>query len=75
VRAGGRGAQSTGIVTLVDATGRAYPLPGATEETVLRLGYTPDRIGAVDDAWTALLPTGPALSEAAAGLPPTAGEQ
>ncbi|MFG6402287.1 MULTISPECIES: type VII secretion protein EccB [unclassified Microbacterium] len=72
VRAGGRGVQNTGIVTLVDATGRAYPLPGATEETVLRLGYTADSVGAVSDGWTELLPTGPALSEAAAGLPPTA---
>ncbi|MFG6444373.1 type VII secretion protein EccB [Microbacterium sp. P06] len=72
VRAGGSGAQSTGIVTLVDATGRAYPLPGATDETVLRLGYTSADVGSVSDGWTALLSTGPALSEAAAGLPPVA---
>lgn len=70
VRAGGRGEQSTGIVTLVDATGTAYPLPGATEETVLRLGYTLDDIGSISGGWTDLLPTGPILSEAAAGLPP-----
>ena len=71
VRAGGRGEQNTGIVTLVDATGTAYPLPGATEETILRLGYTVDDIGAISDGWTELLPTGPVLSEAAAGLPPS----
>jgi type VII secretion protein EccB len=75
VRAGGRGDQNTGIVTLIDATGRAYPLPGATEETVKRLGYDLTDIGSVDDGWTALLPTGPELSEAAAGLPPTAEAQ
>jgi type VII secretion protein EccB len=72
VRAGGRGDQSTGIVTLIDATGTAYPLPGATEETVARLGYAADDVGSVSDGWTALLPTGPTLSEAAAGRSPAA---
>jgi type VII secretion protein EccB len=73
LRAGGRGEQSTGIVTLVDATGTAYALPGATEETVNRLGYQVDDIGPVGDVWIDLLATGPALSEEAAGASPTAG--
>lgn len=68
LRAGGRGAQSTGIVTLVDATGTAYPVPGATEETVNRLGYQVDDIGLVGDVWIDLLKTGPALTPEAAGI-------
>ncbi len=71
VRAGGRGEQSTGIVTLVDATGTAYALPGATEETVNRLGYQLSDIGLAGDVWIDLLGTGPALTEEAAGLSPT----
>ncbi|MBZ4488306.1 type VII secretion protein EccB [Microbacterium sp. cx-55] len=71
LRAGGRGEQSTGIVTLVDATGTAYPLPGATEETVARLGYQVADIGPVGDVWIDLLKTGPALSEDAAGTSPS----
>lgn len=72
VRAGGRGDQSTRLLTLVDATGTAYPVPGATEETLARLGYAEDEVGEIGDEWTALLPTGPALSEAAAGRSPAA---
>jgi hypothetical protein len=73
LRAGGRGEQSTGIVTLVDGTGTAYPLPGATEETVNRLGYQVDDIGPVGDVWIDLLATGPALTEEAAGTSPSTG--
>ncbi|WP_159501984.1 type VII secretion protein EccB [Microbacterium sp. 18062] len=73
VRAGGRGDQSTGLVTLVDATGTAYALPGATEETVNRLGYELDDIGRAGDVWIDLFGTGPALTEGAAGLSPTTG--
>ncbi|MCR2784672.1 MULTISPECIES: type VII secretion protein EccB [unclassified Microbacterium] len=72
VRAGGRGDQSTRLLTLVDATGTAYPVPGATEETLARLGYAADEVGEIGDEWTALLPTGPALSEEAAGRSPAA---
>jgi len=70
VLAGGRGEQNTALLTIVDATGTAFALPGATDETVARLGYEPDDIGAVPDGWTALLPSGPALSEEAAGRSP-----
>jgi len=72
VRAGGRGDQSTRLLTLVDATGTAYAVPGATAETLARLGYDADEIGDVGDEWTALLPTGPALSEEGAGRSPAA---
>lgn len=73
LRAGGRGEQSTGIVTLVDATGTAFALPGATEETVNRLGYQVDDIDPVGDVWIDLLATGPALTEEAAGTSPSTG--
>lgn len=70
VLAGGNGAQSSSLLTLVDATGTAYPLPAATDETIARLGYGTGDVGAVTDGWTALLRTGPALSEEAAGRTP-----
>lgn len=70
VRAGGRGEQASGIVTLVDATGTAFALPGATRETVQRLGYRASDIGTVDESWIALFGTGPALTEEAAGRTP-----
>jgi len=68
VRSGGRGDQNTALVTLIDATGTSYALPGATEETIARLGFTPDDIGTAADVWIDLLRTGPALTEDAAGL-------
>lgn len=74
VRAGGRGEQGTAIVTLVDATGTAYALPGATDETVLRLGYEPGDVGEVTSAWIALLHTGPTLDEETAGRSPAGSE-
>ncbi|MFJ4037198.1 type VII secretion protein EccB [Microbacterium sp. NPDC090007] len=72
VRSGGRGDQNASVLTLVDATGTAFPLPGATDETVARLGYRPGDVGAIADGWTALLPTGPSLSESAAQRTPEA---
>jgi type VII secretion protein EccB len=73
VRAGGRGEQSTRMLTLVDATGTAYAVPGATDETLARLGYADEDVTAIGDEWTALLATGPALSEEAAGRSPSTG--
>ncbi|WP_150953518.1 type VII secretion protein EccB [Microbacterium testaceum] len=70
VRAGGRGDQNTSILTLVDATGTAFPLPGATDDTVARLGYSTGDVGSIPDGWTALLRTGPSLSESAAQQTP-----
>lgn len=70
VRSGGRGDQSSGLVTLVDATGTAYALPGATAETVQRLGYTAPEIVSVDQDWLRLFPAGPALTTQAAGQTP-----
>ena len=70
VASGGRGEQRTGILTLIDETGTAYALPGATEETVNRLGYTLDHVGAAPQGWVALFRTGPVLTEEAAGRAP-----
>lgn len=70
VRAGGRGEQNTALVTIVDATGTAFALPGADDETIRRLGYAPGDVDGVPDGWTALLPSGPALTAEAAGRPP-----
>ncbi|QCB94244.1 type VII secretion protein EccB [Cellulomonas shaoxiangyii] len=61
VRAGGRGAQSSGGLYLVDATGTAFPVVGGAD-TLTRLGYATEDVGGVTDAWIALLPTGPVLS-------------
>lgn len=65
VRAAGRGQQSSGGLYLVDATGTAFPVVGDAD-TLARLGYAAEDLGAVTDAWIDLLPTGPALSVDAA---------
>ncbi len=70
VRAGGRGDQNTSILTMVDATGTAFPLPGAADDTIARLGYSTNDVGSIPDGWTALLRTGPSLSENAAQRTP-----
>lgn len=75
VRAGGRGEQAVSLITLVDATGTAYALPGATGETVKRLGYATKNVGTAGQEWTDLLRTGPALTEEAAGRTPSGGGQ
>lgn len=72
VDAAGRGSGSAGMLTLVDATGTAFALPGADDETVKRLGYTPDDVGTIEQSWVALLKSGPELSASAAGATSTA---
>ncbi|TPW77833.1 type VII secretion protein EccB [Schumannella soli] len=73
VLAGGRGAQGSPLLTIIDATGTAYALPGADEDTVARLGYTLEQVGRADQSWIRLFKTGPALSTAAAGAEPGGG--
>lgn len=72
VDASGRGNGSAGMLTLVDATGTAFALPGADDETVKRLGYMPEEVGTVEQSWIALLASGPELSTSAAGATSTA---
>jgi type VII secretion protein EccB len=57
---------AAGTVRLVDGSGRAYPLPDASDEVLARLGYTPDDVTRVPPAWADLLPTGPSLTVEAA---------
>ena len=53
-------------VRLVDGSGRAYPVPDASDEVLARLGYAPDDVTRVPPAWAELLPTGPTLTVEAA---------
>ncbi|MEV7973584.1 type VII secretion protein EccB [Cellulomonas sp. NPDC089187] len=55
-------AGAQGMVSLVDGTGRAHPMPEADEELLARLGYRMDDVATVPPAWAALLPTGPTLT-------------
>ncbi|RMI02833.1 type VII secretion protein EccB [Cellulomonas triticagri] len=57
---------ATATVRLVDGSGRAYPVPDASDEVLARLGFTPDDVVRVPPAWAALLPTGPSLTVEAA---------
>lgn len=61
------GKDSSRMLTLIDSTGTAFPLPDASSDTVARLGYSTDDIGTVGAGWTSLLPSGPKLTTAAAG--------
>lgn len=53
-------------VRLVDGSGRAYPVPDASDEVLARLGYAPDDVTRVPPAWAELFPTGPDLTVDAA---------
>jgi type VII secretion-associated serine protease mycosin/type VII secretion protein EccB len=57
-----------GTVQLIDATGTAFPVPdAATGDVLSRLGYLPEEVTAVPQAWLALFEVGPELTPAAAG--------
>lgn len=53
-------------IRLVDGSGRAYPVPDASDEVLARLGYQADDVTRVPPAWADLLPTGPSLTVDAA---------
>ena len=57
------------VVWLVDEAGTAFPVPDASDEVLARLGFAAADVTVVPPAWTALFPTGPALTTAAAGPP------
>jgi hypothetical protein len=67
VRTGPKGA---GMTYLIDGTGTAFAVPGATTSIIARLGYAEQDISQVPQAWIDFLPTGPALTVAAAGASP-----
>lgn len=71
---------AAGAYGLLDETGRRFGLPGATSDTLLRLGYTEDDVVSVPPAWAELFAPGPELTpeaafpaEVAASATPTAG--
>lgn len=55
-----------GTLTLIDATGKAFSLPGSFDRGGARLGYTLSDEAVVPAAWLQLLPFGPELSPEAA---------
>jgi hypothetical protein len=60
----------TGVLTLVDATGTAYAVPGEPRENVERLGYAMKDVAVLPADWILLLPAGPELTREAAGATP-----
>ena len=57
---------SKGPVLAVDQTATAYALEAADAELLARLGYSPDDVAPVPQAWTELLRSGPVLGADAA---------
>ncbi len=55
-----------GPVLAIDQTATAYAVEGADAEVLARLGYAPDDVVPVPQAWTELFRSGPALGTAAA---------
>lgn len=71
VQAIGTGNPNGGQYYLIDGTGTAYPVPGATPEILAQLGFTDDDVSQVPQSWIGLFLAGPALTEAAAGNAPS----
>ncbi|MBM6404234.1 type VII secretion protein EccB [Phycicoccus sp. CSK15P-2] len=55
-----------GPVLAVDQTGTAYAVDGVDQEVLARLGYTPEDVVPVPQAWTELFRSGPSLGVEAA---------
>jgi type VII secretion protein EccB len=70
IRVGGSDATDPGLVYLVDESGTAYPVPGADEDIVGRLGYDLDDVALVPGSWLQFLAAGPELTQGAAGSAP-----
>lgn len=51
-----------GFAQLIDSSGTAYALPGADDDVLSRLGYVPDDVTRVPQAWLALFGIGPELT-------------
>lgn len=61
---------ANGVLTLVDATGTTYAIPGDLATGVKRLGYTTKDVAVLPVEWIHLLPAGPELTPEAAGATP-----
>ena len=59
-------------VFLIDESGTAYAIPGATEDVLARLGYKLKDIDKVTPAWLKFMAPGPALDILSAGKTPQA---
>lgn len=66
------GTSNQGTVFAIDATGTAYPVPDASEETLKRLGYSSKDVRSIPRAWIDVFPQGVQLTTKAAGSAPTA---
>jgi type VII secretion protein EccB len=64
------GPKGSGETYLVDQTGTAFAIPGATSEILGRLGYAESDVAEVPQAWIDFLPSGPALTVSHAGSSP-----
>lgn len=77
VRVGGTDG-GAGLNMLIDASGTAFAIPdagGEDDDVIARLGYTTDDdLGAASNAWMQFFASGPALTVADAGIPPSDGD-
>lgn len=73
---------AVGMAVLIDESGTAYAIPGATVDegaddaatgAIAQLGYSPSDIGRASDAWIEYFAAGPALSAEAARETPGSG--
>ncbi|MEO7123004.1 MAG: type VII secretion protein EccB [Lacisediminihabitans sp.] len=72
VRVGGSSAGG-GMLYLINDAGTAYPIPGANNDIIARLGYTPSNVTRVPESWIDFMPAGTSLTEKAAGGSANAG--
>ncbi len=66
VRAVGAGSPTAGPLLAIDQTGTSYAIDGSTPDLLQRLGYAPEDVAPVPQAWSELFRTGPELSVEAA---------
>ncbi|MFZ4841582.1 type VII secretion protein EccB [Mycetocola saprophilus] len=62
-----------GTITVIDSTGIAYAVPGATNEIITQLGYEKNDVTVVPAPWLRMIPSGPELSAQAAATTPVSG--
>lgn len=70
VEAGGSTELSRRALQIIDESGTAFAIPGATEDTLGRLGYTEDDVSTSTSAWMQFFAMGPELTVEAAGSTP-----
>ncbi|CAN7200151.1 type VII secretion protein EccB [Microbacterium foliorum] len=82
VEVSGASDDAAGLAVLIDESGTAFAIPGAAAEQsaedaasgpIAQLGYSPDDVGRVSDAWIEFFAAGPALTSEAARESPGSG--